>query len=57
MEALPISQPFRKPVSRTDFPKYYQYVITPMDLSTVHKKLDECEYKSMDDFSRGKYCP
>ena len=46
--ANPLSQSFLYPVDpeRDNLPNYYKVVKEPMDLSTIKKKLEDCEYKS-----------
>ncbi|OXU30225.1 hypothetical protein TSAR_013142 [Trichomalopsis sarcophagae] len=42
--------PFLLPVNTKQFPTYKKIIKTPMDLSTIKKKLQDCVYKSRDDF-------
>lgn len=44
--------PFLYPVDpvRLNIPDYYAKITSPMDLSTIKKKLDSREYKSLDEF-------
>eukprot|EP00980_Cylindrotheca_fusiformis_P029577 scaffold23539_cov137-Cylindrotheca_fusiformis.AAC.2 len=37
---------FSTPVSKEDFPEYYEEIKTPMDYGTMRKKLDNGEYRS-----------
>ena len=37
---------FSEPVSKDDFPEYYEQIQKPMDYSTMKKKLDNGEYRS-----------
>ena len=37
---------FSEPVSRDDFPEYYEQIKNPMDYSTMRKKLENNEYRS-----------
>lgn len=43
---------FQEPVSIADFPDYLEYVDTPMDLSTVRKKLSTRKYQGPENFAR-----
>merc|ERR1719223_1127836 len=43
---------FQEPVSIIDFPDYLEYVDTPMDLSTVRKKLGTKKYQGPENFAR-----
>ncbi|XP_022245452.1 protein kinase C-binding protein 1-like [Limulus polyphemus] len=43
-------QPFLHPVSRQEFPDYYQYIVQPMDLSVLDKKVKDKSYKSTESF-------
>ena len=52
MVALPISQPFREPVSEIEFPDYHRYIATPMDLSTVRESLHIGDYNSPMEFEK-----
>ncbi|XP_046741448.1 bromodomain adjacent to zinc finger domain protein 2B-like isoform X10 [Diprion similis] len=42
--------PFLLPVNTKQFPTYKKIIKTPMDLSTIKKKLQDCAYKSRDEF-------
>ncbi|XP_020286645.1 bromodomain adjacent to zinc finger domain protein 2B-like [Pseudomyrmex gracilis] len=42
--------PFLLPVNTKQFPTYKKIIKTPMDLSTIKKKLQESAYKSRDEF-------
>ena len=42
--------PFEKPVSLALFPDYVQYVQSPMDLSTVERKVKAASYATPEDF-------
>ncbi|XP_051176848.1 bromodomain adjacent to zinc finger domain protein 2B-like isoform X13 [Leptopilina boulardi] len=42
--------PFLLPVNTKQFPTYKKIIKTPMDLSTIKKKLQDSMYKSRDDF-------
>jgi hypothetical protein len=48
VESRPSAGPFLKPVSRKDFPKYYEIVSHPMDLSTIRDKISKYEYRTAD---------
>jgi hypothetical protein len=49
---LPVSQPFLRPVSDEEFPKYRTLIPNPMDLSTIRKRLKRNQYKTVTDFER-----
>ncbi|XP_012260107.2 bromodomain adjacent to zinc finger domain protein 2B isoform X9 [Athalia rosae] len=42
--------PFLLPVNTKQFPTYKKIIKTPMDLSTIKKKLQDCAYKSREEF-------
>jgi len=42
--------PFLLPVNTKQFPTYKKIIRTPMDLSTIRKRLDDQVYKTRDDF-------
>ncbi|CAB0030639.1 unnamed protein product [Trichogramma brassicae] len=42
--------PFLLPVNTKQFPTYKKIIKVPMDLSTIKKKLQDCVYKTRDDF-------
>jgi len=42
--------PFMQPVSAEDVPDYYEVIKNPMDLRTMEHKLDNNQYRSVDDF-------
>ncbi|XP_058795968.1 bromodomain adjacent to zinc finger domain protein 2B-like isoform X2 [Phymastichus coffea] len=42
--------PFLLPVNTKQFPTYKKIIKIPMDLSTIKKKLQDCVYKSREDF-------
>ncbi|KAH0534239.1 hypothetical protein KQX54_001732 [Cotesia glomerata] len=42
--------PFLLPVNTKQFPTYKKIIKTPMDLSTIKKKLQDSNYKSRDEF-------
>lgn len=46
----PYSLPFRKAVSRSDFPEYYNVIQNPMDLKIISDKLKEHRYSNKDQF-------
>lgn len=50
MEALDNAWPFMQPVNTKQFPTYKKVIKTPMDLTTIKKKLDSNQYKIRDDF-------
>ena len=52
MVTLPMSQPFREPVSGIEFPDYHRFISTPMDLSTVRESLQVGDYSSPLDFQK-----
>jgi hypothetical protein len=52
MVSLPISQPFREPVSEIEFPDYHRHIATPMDLSTVRESLHIGDYSSPLEFEK-----
>ena len=52
MVALPMSAPFREPVSEIEYPDYHRFVATPMDLSTVRESLHIGDYNSPEDFKK-----
>ena len=52
MMNLPFSVPFRKPVSKIDFPDYYRFIAAPMDLSMVRESLNAGYYGSSYDFRK-----
>ncbi|XP_076349703.1 uncharacterized protein LOC143246594 isoform X2 [Tachypleus tridentatus] len=43
-------QPFLHPVSHQEFPDYYQYIVHPMDLSILEKKVKEKGYGCTESF-------
>lgn len=43
----PASWPFRKPVDTSEVPDYLTVITTPMDLSTMSKRLESDHYKSI----------
>jgi hypothetical protein len=49
---LPVSAPFRRPVSEADFPGYTKLVSVPMDLSKIRKNLKHGRYKSHAELER-----
>ncbi|TCD67766.1 Transcriptional activator spt7 [Steccherinum ochraceum] len=44
------AEAFLKPVSRTEYPDYYDVIATPMDLQTMLKKVKAKSYKSKREF-------
>ncbi|KAJ9583619.1 hypothetical protein L9F63_022042, partial [Diploptera punctata] len=42
--------PFLLPVNTKQFPTYRKIIKTPMDLSTIKKKLQDCQYKNREEF-------
>ena len=40
---------FWYPVNRTYVPDYYDIIKSPMDISTMRKKLGNCEYSTLED--------
>ena len=52
MVAMPMSAPFREPVSEIEYPDYHRFVATPMDLSTVRESLHIGDYNSPEDFKK-----
>jgi hypothetical protein len=46
----PAMGPFEKPVSVAAFPDYVQYVQSPMDLSTLERKVKSASYATPEDF-------
>jgi len=46
----PIMLPFERPVSTQAFPDYLQFVTSPMDLSTVERKVQDNAYGTWEDF-------
>ena len=47
----PASWPFRKPVDPTEVPDYLSVITSPMDLSTMSKRLEIEHYKSISEFT------
>lgn len=47
----PASWPFRKPVDPTEVPDYLTVITSPMDLSTMSKRLESEHYKSISEFT------
>ena len=47
----PASWPFRKPVDPSEVPDYLSVITTPMDLSTMSKRLESEHYKSISEFT------
>eukprot|EP00536_Pseudo-nitzschia_multiseries_P002842 jgi/Psemu1/322735/estExt_fgenesh1_pg.C_390042 len=47
-ESRPTASAFHKPVSRRDYPKYYEMISHPMDLSTIKTKIEKYEYRTTD---------
>lgn len=47
----PASWPFRKPVDPSEVPDYLSVITTPMDLSTMSKRLESDYYKSIAEFT------
>lgn len=47
----PASWPFRKPVDPNEVPDYLSVITTPMDLSTMTKRLENEHYKSIAEFT------
>ncbi len=47
----PASWPFRKPVDPSEVPDYLSVIKTPMDLSTMSKRLESNHYKSIAEFT------
>ena len=45
---LPEAQEFLYPVSFTDHPDYYMIVGYPIELTTMHNRLSEDHYRSLD---------
>ncbi|KRJ99511.1 uncharacterized protein Dyak_GE13512, isoform B [Drosophila yakuba] len=50
MELHEDSWPFLLPVNTKQFPTYRKIIKTPMDLSTIKKKLQDLSYKTREDF-------
>ncbi|TDL22893.1 hypothetical protein BD410DRAFT_897775 [Rickenella mellea] len=44
------AEAFLKPVSKTDYPDYYEIITNPMDLQTMLKKVKQKHYKSKREF-------
>uniref|UniRef100_A0A3P8VVZ4 Bromo domain-containing protein n=1 Tax=Cynoglossus semilaevis TaxID=244447 RepID=A0A3P8VVZ4_CYNSE len=44
------SWPFKKLVSKTQVPDYYDIIKQPIALSTIRERVNNCEYKSAGDF-------
>ncbi|OHT12976.1 acetyltransferase, GNAT family protein [Tritrichomonas foetus] len=44
--------PFLKPVSKQDAPNYFEYIKTPMDLSTLEKNVNDNKYKTIEEFAK-----
>jgi len=47
-ESRPTASAFHKPVSRRDYPTYYEMISHPMDLSTIKSKIEKYEYRTTD---------
>jgi histone acetyltransferase len=47
----PASWPFRKPVDPAEVPDYLSVITSPMDLSTMSKRLENEHYKSISEFT------
>lgn len=47
----PASWPFRKPVDPVEVPDYLSVITSPMDLSTMSKRLESEHYKSISEFT------
>jgi len=45
-ESRPTANAFHKPVSRRDYPTYYEMISHPMDLSTIKSKIEKYEYRT-----------
>ncbi|KLO15147.1 hypothetical protein SCHPADRAFT_939009 [Schizopora paradoxa] len=45
------AEAFLKPVSKIDYPDYYEIISNPMDLQTVQKKVKTKQYKSKKEFA------
>jgi hypothetical protein len=43
--------PFINPVDEDYAPNYYRVISSPMDLQTMEDKLDNQEYRSLDEFT------
>jgi hypothetical protein len=52
LRELPIASPFLRPVSESEFPNYRSLVQTPMDLSTIRKRLKRGRYKNFNEWER-----
>lgn len=50
VEARPNAGAFLKPVPREIYPKYYEVIHEPIDLSTIREKIRKYSYNSADDF-------
>ncbi|KAG4066992.1 hypothetical protein HA402_007740 [Bradysia odoriphaga] len=50
MELHEDSWPFLLPVNTKQFPTYKKIIKSPMDLSTIKKRIQDLQYKSRDDF-------
>ena len=42
-----------RPVTEAEAPRYKELIKTPMDLSTIHQKLRELQYPSVEEFKVG----
>jgi len=50
LTALPNSWPFRKPVSKKDYPHYFQIISRPIDLGTIRGRAKRQSYRTPDAF-------
>merc|ERR1712032_802817 len=48
VESRPSAGPFHKPVNRKHYPRYYEMISHPMDLSTIKSKIEKYEYRTAD---------
>jgi len=47
VENRPSAGPFHKPVNRKHYPRYYEMISHPMDLSTIKSKIEKYEYRTV----------
>lgn len=52
VERRPASGPFHKPVNRRQYPRYYEVISNPIDLSTIREKIQKYAYSNTDVFLR-----
>jgi hypothetical protein len=48
--ALPSSWPFRRPVSRKEYPHYFRMISRPVDLGTIRSRARRLFYRSLESF-------